>query len=97
MKTPKIIPRGKQVLVKPDPKESHESKSGLLTPANVEQEQKAIGTVMAAGPEIKDAKMKKGARVIYGAFAGERIELNEVGGKVAYIILFDEDVIAFLE
>ena len=41
MKTPKIIPRGSQILVKPDPEKDRKSKSGLLTPDNVEQERKA--------------------------------------------------------
>ncbi len=90
-----ITPRGKQVLVKPDPAESKESESGLLVPDAVEQEQKAIGTVISVGPEIKD--VKKGDRVIYGAYAGESIKLREDGAEVEYKLLFDEDVLAFIK
>lgn len=95
MKTPKIRPRGKQVLVKPEGEKSRESFSGLVMPSNVEQEQRAIGTVVSVGPEIKD--IKKGDRVIYGAYAGEKIKLNEGTKEVDYVLLFDEDVLAFLE
>lgn len=95
MKAPKIKPRGKQVLVQPDPEESRESKYGIITPSNVEQERKAIGTVLAVGPEIKD--VKRGDRVIYGAFAGEKIKLSESAKEVDYVLLFDEDVLAFIE
>lgn len=95
MKTPKIRPRKNQVLIKPDGEESRQSKFGILTPSTVEQEQKAIGTVLAVGPEIKD--IKKFDRVIYGAYAGEKIKLQESTKQVDYIILFDEDIVAFIE
>jgi chaperonin GroES len=95
MKTPKIKPRGKQVLVVPDGEESRVSEHGLVTPGNVEQEKKAIGTVVAVGPEIKD--MKKGDRVIFGVFAGERIRMRESAKEVDYILLFDEDILALIE
>ena len=93
MKEPKIVPRGSQVLVRPDPEKDRKSKSGLLTPSNVEQERKAVGTVIAVGPKIQD--IKKGDRIIYGAYAGESISFgNET--KVEYKILFDEDILAFI-
>ena len=95
MKKIKITPRGKQILVKQDEEKSRESEHGILTPDNVEQEQKAIGTVIAVGPEIKD--VKKGDRVIYGAYAGEKIKLAESEEEVDFVLLFDEDVLAFIE
>lgn len=95
MKIPKIIPRGKQILIQQDGKEPRESKHGILMPSNVEQEQKAIGTVIAVGPEIKD--VKKDDRVIFGAFAGEKLKFKESGKEVEYVLLFDEDVIAFIK
>ena len=94
-KKSKIRPRAKQVLVQPDGKQSRESQFGIITPSNVEQEQKAIGTVLAVGSDIKD--IKKGDRVIYGAYAGEKIKLSESNKDVDYILLFDEDVLAFIE
>lgn len=94
-KNQKIRPRAKQILVRPDAEESRESEHGILTPSNIEQEQKAIGEVLAVGPEIKDIKV--GDRVIYGAYAGEKIKLRESSKEVDYLLLFDEDVLAFIE
>lgn len=96
MKNPKIKPRKLQILVKPDPEESRENEFGIITPTNVERdEQRAVGTIIAIGAEITD--LKKGDRVIYGAYAGERLKLKESGKEVDYIILFDEDVLATFE
>ncbi len=95
MKTHKISPRGTQILVKPDGEESRTSKYGIITPSNVEQEKKSIGTVLAVGPDLKD--VKKGDRVIYGAFAGERLKWTEGTEEEEMVLLFDEDVLAFIE
>ena len=91
----KITPRAKQVLVKPDGEESRVSDSGLVIPSQVEQEAKAIGTVLAVGSEIKDIKI--GDRVIYGAYAGESIKFRESAKEIDLKLLFDEDVLAFIE
>jgi len=95
MKKPKIIPRGKQILIQPDGESGRESEYGIITPESVAQETKAIGTVIAVGPEVKD--VKKGSRVIYGAFAGEQISFKDSTKEVDYVLLFDEDVLAFIE
>lgn len=95
MKTPKIRPRGKQILVQPDGETARVSAHGLVTPDNVEQEKKAIGTVLAVGPEIKD--VKKGDRVIYGVYAGDKIKLGESMKEVDYVLLLDEEVLAFID
>lgn len=95
-KAPKIIPRAKQVLVLADEEESRISEHGLVTPTNQEQEKKAFGTVIAVGADISD--IKKGSRVIYGAYTGETIMQRESTGKeTEYKLLHDEDVLAFLE
>lgn len=85
-----IKPRTKQILVKPDGEDSRESEYGIITPPRVEQEQKAIGTVLAVGPDVKD--IKKGDRVIFGVYAGDSIKMDGVD----YKLLHDEDVLAFL-
>jgi len=77
-----IKPRGKQVLIKPDAEKSRESENGIITPSNVEQEQKAIGTVIAVGTDVKD--IKKGDRVVYGVFAGDPIKFDEVDYKFVH-------------
>lgn len=90
----RIAPRGKRILVKRDDPKSRVQDNGLVAPDSVEQEQKAFGTVISVGSEIKD--VKKGDRVIYGAYAGEEIETLEKGKKVVYRLLEDEDVIAHI-
>jgi co-chaperonin GroES (HSP10) len=95
MKIPKIKPRGKQILVQQDGKESRETKSGLFVPSNVETEQKAFGIVMGVGDGIKD--VKKGDRVIFGAYAGEKLKFKDGSKDIELVLLFDEDVIAFIE
>lgn len=87
----KIKPRKLQILVKPQEEESRVSKkSGLVTPDSVEQEIKAIGEVVAIGGGIDDIKV--GDKVIYGVYAGEVINFEEV----EYKLLHDEDVLASL-
>ena len=93
--TTKILPRGKRILVRRDEKESKVSDYGIALPENTESEQKAFGTVVEVGDGISD--VKKGDRVIYGAYAGEQIELQEKGKKVEYRLLDDEDVIAHVK
>ena len=95
IKTPKITPRGSQILVKQDKEDSRESEHGIFTPGNVEQEQKTFGTVISVGPKITD--VKKGDRVIYATFAGDKIKLKENGKEVEYVLLPDEDVLAFMD
>lgn len=95
MKKPKITPRGGQILVQPDGESTRESEYGIITPDSVEQETKAIGTVIAVGPDVKD--VKKGSRVIFGAFAGEMISFKESSKEVDYFLLPDKEVLAFIE
>ena len=92
---PIIRPRSKQVLVRPVEEQGRVSEHGIFTPVKVEQERKAIGTVEAVGPDVKD--IKKGDNVIYGAYAGEKIAFKENIDKAEYILLFEEDILAFIE
>lgn len=91
----KITPRGARILVRRDEAKGGVSEHGIVTPDAVEKEQKAYGTVEAVGAEIKD--VKKGDRVVFGAYAGEDIEQEEKGKKVEFKLLDDEDVIAFIK
>ena len=94
-----IIPRAPYVLVKPiEPKEEKtESDSGLIIPDNVEEEQKAQGTVMRI-PENKEnvSGIRENDVIVYGAYAGEDLEMMEDGEKVRYKLIHDEDIIAFI-
>lgn len=89
-----ITPRGKYVLVKQAEPESRENEFGLLVPDSEEQEQKAQGDVIAVGSEVKG--LKKGDRIIYGAYAGETLKVNEGTKEVEYKLLHDDDIIAFI-
>ena len=92
MKKKSIVPRGKQVLVKPDDTKN-ESEFGIITPDNVEKEKPQFGEVLAVGndPSLRD--VKKGARVIFSNYAGQDVELD----KDKYVLLHEEDILAFLE
>ena len=92
----KIIPLQKIVLVKPDEKPDKESKFGIVTPSNVEQENpKTSGKVIAVGPDVKN--VKKGDTVIYATFAGEKLKVSEGAKEVEYVLVFNEDIWAILE
>lgn len=93
-KIPTIEPIGKNILVKPDEQKSKVSESGLITPANVEQEQKAIGEVIAVGDMIDH--IKKGDKVIYGVYSGDDVEIAGVRYKILSADPDEKEVLAFL-
>lgn len=92
MKTPTIKPRKLQILVKPDDKVSNVLDYGIVVPENEEQEQKAIGKVIAIGDGISDIAVDD--TVIYGVFAGEELSFKNDGDEVEFILLHDDDVLA---
>ena len=94
-KEKKIIPRGKYILVKVEAPESKVNKFDIVIPDSEETEQKAQGVVQEVGTEIKD--IKKGDQVVFGAYAGELMQVMENHVKVDYRLLYDDDVIAFLK
>lgn len=91
----KILPRGKYMLVLVDEPGSRENEYGLIVPDSEEQEQKAQGTVAEVSPLITD--VKKGDRVIFGAYAGETLKIKEGTKEVEYKLLYDDDVIGFIK
>ena len=91
----KIKPRGKYVLIKPDDVKTYTSSVGLAIPGDVEKEQRAVGVVLDVGSEVDD--LKKGDRVIYGAYSGEKIGLDPTSDKVDYLLVHTDDVIGFVE
>lgn len=90
----KVKPRGKYVLIKQDDEGPRASEYGIVAPASTETEQKAFGTVVGVGPEVKD--LKRGDRVIYGKYAGEELEIEERGKAKSHRLMEEEFVIAFL-
>lgn len=97
MKKPKvkITPRHQYMLIRPLADESRENENGLLIPDSVEKEQRAQGTVEAVSPDIKNVKI--GDHVVYGAFAGEPLSIQEDGKEVELRLVHNDDVIAFIE
>ena len=90
----RIKPRGQYILVRQNKEDSRESANGIITPENVEQEQKAVGMVLSVGEKIED--IKKGDTVVYGAFAGERIETKNGSREETLILLHTDDILAFV-
>ena len=87
----KIYPRKNQILVKPEEEGSRVSKHGLITPSNIEQEQRAVGEILEVGVGIDDLHV--GDTVVYGAYAGEKINME----NNKFLLLHDEDVLATLK
>lgn len=91
----RIIPRGVYILVQPDDEQSLENEFGILMPDNTEQEQKAQGEVINVGAKVDD--IKKGDKVIYGMYAGEKIKFKNGKKECDFILLHSDDVIGFIE
>ena len=89
----KIIPRGQWVLICPAEKQSTKTNQGLIIPDSEEREQKAKGTVLRVGEEVKP-DIGEGDEVIYGAYSGENIKTMVDGKETEYKLIFDEDIIA---
>lgn len=88
-----IKPVGERVLLKPT-KGEEKTASGIYIPDSA-QEKKKEGTVEAVGT-FKDGKeipLKQGARVLYGGYSNEEIEID---GE-AYVIVDYKDILAIIE
>lgn len=72
---------------------------GILLPDTAKDKPKQ-GTVVAAGPgrvlengEVKPLEVKKGDRVLFGAFAGSEVKLN----SKEYLVLSESEILAIIE
>lgn len=95
----KLKPLGDRVVVKALTQEEV-TKSGIVLPDTVEKEKKEEGEVVAVGSGrlndkgVRNApEVKVGDRVLFGKYAGEDVEVDEV----EYKVLKDEDVLAVIE
>ena len=90
----RLKPWGDRVVVKPV-SEEEVTKSGIVLPDTVDKEKKAEGEVVALGNGEKITKLglKVGDKVIYGKYAGEEVEVEDI----EYKVLSDEDVLAVIE
>lgn len=93
-KTMKLKPLGDRIIVKPVTEEEI-TKAGIVLPDTVEKEKKEEGEVMAIGDgeKVKKLGLKQGDRVIFGKYAGEEVEVDDI----EYKVLKEEDVLAKLE
>jgi len=94
-KIPKIVPRGKWILVQRVEDDARENENGLIIPSSVEKEQKTQGTVLAVGSEIKD--IVPGDIVVYATFVGEIVKTRIKGKEEERVLVLDEDIIAFIK
>lgn len=90
----KLKPLGDRVIVKPLTQEEV-TKSGIVLPDTVEKEKKEQGEVISigAGEKIKKFNLRPGDKVIFGKYAGEDVEIDDV----EYKVLKEEDVLAVIE
>ncbi len=90
----KLKPLGDRVVVKPVTQEEV-TKSGIVLPDTVEKEKKEEGEIVAIGDgeKIKKLNLKNGDRVIFGKYAGDEVEIDDV----EYKVLKEEDVLAVIE
>ncbi|USN53637.1 MAG: co-chaperone GroES [Candidatus Nomurabacteria bacterium] len=89
-----LRPLGDRIVVKPSTEEEV-TKSGIVLPDTVEKEKKEQGEIVAigSGEKIQKLGLKVGDMVVFGKYAGDEFEHEDV----EYKILKEEDVLAVLE
>lgn len=87
-----IKPLADRVLIEPKAAET-KTASGIFIPDTV-KEKPQQGTVIAAGPGIKDEPMevKKGDVVLFGKYAGSEVTVDDK----TYLIVKQSDILAIL-
>ncbi|MBI2899194.1 MAG: co-chaperone GroES [Planctomycetes bacterium] len=80
--------------------EAEEKTAGGIVLPDTAKDKPKQGTVVSVGPgrvlengEIKPLEVKKGERVLFGAFAGSEVKLN---GK-EYLVLSESEILAVIE
>lgn len=93
-----IQPLGKYFLVKPDTSKDKANESGIIIPDQVEQDQKAIATVIEVPQNNENPLISRGKRVIYGIYAGDKVNMQGPGDskKEPYLLLHIEDILAII-
>ena len=88
----KMKPIADRIVVKPAPAEE-KTQGGIIIPETA-KEKPQKGEVVAVGPGKEDVKMtvKKGDTVLYGKYAGQKVELN--GDE--FLIMREDDVLVIL-
>jgi len=87
--TQKIKPFGKRLLVVRQEVEM-ESAGGIIIPDSVQAKKLNEGVILDTG---EGCSLKAGTYVIFGDYSGNEIEWD----GVVYLLIMEEDVIAFVE
>ena len=90
----KLKPLGDRIIVKPVTSEEV-TKSGIVLPDTVEKEKKEEGEIIGVGDgdKVKKLGLKVGDHVIFGKYAGDEIEIEDI----EYKVLKEEDILAKVE
>ncbi len=89
----KIIPLGKNVLIKLVEKEKI-TKSGIILPGKDEGEKSQQGEVILVGESKEiNSKIKPGIKVVFEKYEGSEIELE----KEKFLIIKSKNILAVLE
>ncbi|MCK5080549.1 MAG: co-chaperone GroES [Candidatus Moranbacteria bacterium] len=89
----KILPLGKNILIKPAEADKM-TESGIILPDKSESEKSQQGKVISVGDSKKiDSKLKSGAQVIFEKYEGSEVEID--GSK--FIIIESKKVLAIIE
>lgn len=86
-----LQPLGDRVLVKLEVEEEVRA-SGIVLPDTIEKKTKAQGVIVSLGEgdDLKKLGLKVGDKVLFGKYAGDEVEVEEVMHK----ILTHEDILA---
>lgn len=86
-----LQPLGDRILVKIDAEKEVRS-SGIMLPDTAEKKTKSQGTIvgLGSGEDLAKLNLKEGDKVMFGKYAGDDVELEDV----KYKIVSHEDVLA---
>lgn len=89
-----LKPLHDRVLVEPIKAEELKTASGLILPKS-EQEEKAMGIIVALGTGVsdRDFQVEEGDIVMYGKFSGQEIVVGEGVETKTYLVMRDADLL----
>mgnify|MGYP001586670250 FL=1 len=88
-----IIPLRNTIFVLPD-EVVDRTKSGIIL-TDYSKKRSSSGIILAVGLQVKD--FKKGDRIIYGDFSGQRQIINYNGKEVEIFMMTENDILALIE
>jgi len=95
-----INPAEQRVVVLPIPEKETKTRTGIILPVGVEQDQPGMGWVIKVGKGSKDHPMiyRAGQRVVYSKYSGVDIKLNIFNhGENVYKVMNQLDIMATMQ